>query len=173
MTSSTTLKDCSAITAYVSDQPSPTDTGVNWEAAIIAQATAILEKRFLRSDYLTSPDLTRQFLTLTLALEPRELFALVLLDNQHGVLGMETLFQGTLDGASVYPREVVKCVLDANAAAVILVHNHPSGNPQPSQADKTITANIVQALKTVDVRTLDHVVVAGTEIVSFAEKGWI
>jgi len=141
------------------------------EDYILLQAKAIVRKRFQRSDFLTSPDATRDFLTVTLANEPRELFGLILLDTQHCVLKFEALFTGTIDGASVYPREIVKCVLDANAAAVILTHNHPSGHREPSQADRNITQRIKQALDTVEVRVLDHLLVAGPAIVSFAELG--
>lgn len=141
------------------------------EEDILQQAKAIVRKRFERSHFLTSPDATRDFLTMTLANEPREIFGLILLDTQHCVLGFESLFTGTIDGASVYPREIVKCVLNANAAAVILTHNHPSGHREPSQADRNITQKIKQALDTVEVRVLDHLLVAGPAIVSFAELG--
>lgn len=141
------------------------------EEDILQQAKAIVRKRFQRSHFLTSPDATRDFLTMTLATEPKEIFGLILLDTQHCVLGFESLFTGTIDGASVYPREIVKCVLDANAAAVILAHNHPSGHREPSQADRTITQKIKQALNTVEVRVLDHLLVAGPAIISFAELG--
>ncbi|KJS09983.1 MAG: hypothetical protein VR73_00485 [Gammaproteobacteria bacterium BRH_c0] len=141
------------------------------EEDVLTTAKTIMESRFARSHYLTSPDITRQYLTLALANEPREVFAIILLDSHHGVLGLETLFYGTIDGASVYPREIVKTALDANAAAVILVHNHPSGHPEPSQADQQITDKIVNALQTVDVRTLDHLIVAGSAVLSFAERG--
>lgn len=141
------------------------------EEAIIEEAMAILEKRFIRSHYLTNPILTRRYLTLALGRELREVFALVLLDNKHGVIGLERLFFGTIDGAIVYPREVVKCALRANAAAVILVHNHPSGHPSPSLEDERITERLVEALRLIDVRTLDHLIVAGTQIVSMAAEG--
>lgn len=99
------------------------------------------------------------------------MFALILLDSQHGVLGFEKLFYGTIDSASVYPREVVKLVLNANAAAVILVHNHPSGHTEPSQADIHLTKRLQDALLIIDVRVLDHLVIGGAETVSFAERG--
>ena len=109
----------------------------------------------------------------TLAREEREVFGLILLDSQHGVLGFETLFYGTIDSASVYPREIIKCVLNANAAAVILAHNHPSGRPEPSAADIALTKRLPTALDTVEVRLLDHLVIGGTDSVSFAERGLI
>jgi DNA repair protein RadC len=141
------------------------------EDDVLTTAKSIMESRFKRSHYLTSPDTTRQYLTMALANEPREVFGLILLDTRHGVLGLEILFQGTIDGATVYPREVVKRTLDANAAAVILVHNHPSGNPEPSREDQLLTENICKTLGTVDVRVLDHLIVAGSSVVSFAERG--
>lgn len=147
-------------------------TGLNLsESDVLDWAQAILEARFKRSNYLTSPALVRRYLTSQLATEEREVFGVILLDNQHGVLGFERLFYGTLDSASVYPREVVKTVLNANAAAVIIAHNHPSGNPEPSQADIALTNRLREALNTIAVRLLDHLVVGGTEITSFAERG--
>ena len=143
------------------------------EDDVLTTARSIMESRFQRSHYLTSPDVTRQYLTLSLANGPREVFGLVFLDSGHGVLGLEILFQGTIDGAAVYPREVVKRALDANAAAVILVHNHPSGNPEPSRADQLLTERICKALETVEIRVLDHLIVAGSGVVSFAERGLI
>ena len=141
------------------------------EDDVLYWAEKIVTKRFTRSNYLTSPDATRGFLQIILAKEHRELFILIFLDSQNGVLGYEILFQGTIDGAAVYPREIVKAVLVNNAAAVILAHNHPSGTPEPSFADQKITDRVIKALETIDVRVLDHLVVGGTETVSFAERG--
>lgn len=138
---------------------------------ILYWAESILVERFFRSNYLTSPDATKNFLRVMFAQETREIFTIIFLDNQHGVLGKECLFKGTIDGAAIYPREVIKSVLDKNAAAVIICHNHPSGTPEPSQADLRITAQLAKALETIDVRLLDHLVVGGIEIVSFAERG--
>ena len=141
------------------------------ENDVLDWAQAILEERFKRSNYLTSPALVRSYLTAQLATEEREVFGVILLDNQHGVLAFERLFYGTLDSASVYPREVIKTVLNANAAAVIITHNHPSGNPEPSQADIVLTNRLRDALTTVDVRLLDHLIIGGTDSVSLAERG--
>jgi DNA repair protein RadC len=141
------------------------------EADVLYWAEKIVTKRFTRSNYLTSPDATREFLKIILAKEKRELFIVIFLDNQNGVLAYEILFQGTIDGAAVYPREIVKAVLDNNAAAVILAHNHPGGIPEPSFADQKITDRVIKALETIDVKVLDHLVVGGTNIVSFAERG--
>lgn len=143
------------------------------EEDVLYWAEKIVTKRFTRSNYLTSPDLTREFLQIILAKENRELFIVIFLDNQNGVLGYEILFQGTIDAAAVYPREIVKAVLVNNAAAVILAHNHPSGLPEPSFADQKITDRVIKALETIDVKVLDHLVVGGTETVSFAERGLI
>jgi len=145
-----------------------------------AQLQAVLEmaKRHLSAsmqagDLLTSPQLVRDYLRAQLRHRRREVFALLLLDSQNCLLAYEELFQGTIDGASVYPREVVKLVLARNAAAVILAHNHPSGVAEPSQADRRITERLQAALALVDVRVLDHLVVGEGEPVSFAERGWI
>lgn len=100
-------------------------------------------------------------------------FALLMLDNKHHTLEFRELFRGTLDGASVYPREVVKVCLEHNAAAVILVHNHPSGDPEPSQADRVLTRKLQDALNLVDIRTLDHIVVGHEGCVSLAEQGYL
>lgn len=143
------------------------------ETKIIHWATSILEKRFKRSNYLTSPDCTREFLKLIFADKSREEFVMIFLDNQHAVIGYEVLFQGTIDSANVYPREVVKAALANEAAVVILSHNHPSGTSEPSEADKRITARIAESLNTIDVKVLDHLIVGGTSITSFAERGLI
>jgi DNA repair protein RadC len=105
--------------------------------------------------------------------ETREVFAVLFLDNQHKVLKFERLFLGTIDSASVYPRIVVEQAIKHNAAAVILSHNHPSGLAQASDADKKITHKLVKALQLIDVRTLDHIIVAGHKCYSFAEHGEI
>jgi DNA repair protein RadC len=106
-----------------------------------------------------------------LAQHPYEVFTLIYLDKRHRVIACQDLFRGTIDGASVYPREVVKEALKHNAAAVILAHNHPSGVAEPSQADEMITQRVKEALALVDIRVLDHVIVAGGDTTSFAERG--
>jgi DNA repair protein RadC len=120
---------------------------------------------------LTSPDSVRDYLQLQLAHQEREVFAVLFLDNRHRSLAFEELFFGTIDGATVYPREVVKAALRHNAAAVILAHNHPSGVAEPSQADQAITQRLQEALALMDVRVLDHFVIGSGEPVSFAERG--
>jgi DNA repair protein RadC len=140
------------------------------------QAMLELSQRHLREqledrDVLTSSELTRQYLRARLGKYEHEVFACLFLDNQHRVVNLEELFSGTIDGAAVYPREVVKRCLHNNAAAVIFAHNHPSGIAEPSQADVSITQRLKIALNTIDVRVLDHIVVGGRDVVSFAERG--
>jgi DNA repair protein RadC len=142
-----------------------------------AQLQAVLEmgRRHLyeiikRDDVLSCPEDTRRYLTTRLRDNLSEVFACLFLDNRHRVIQYEVLFNGTIDGASVHPREVVKRVLHHNAAAVILAHNHPSGLAEPSQADQQLTQRLVKALALVDVRVIDHIVV-GDGVVSFAERG--
>ncbi|GAB3111119.1 JAB domain-containing protein [Aestuariicella hydrocarbonica] len=118
-----------------------------------------------------NPQMVKDYLRAELRHRPREIFSVLLLDNQHRLLGYHELFQGTIDAASVYPREVVKLALAHNAAAVILAHNHPSGVAEPSQADKRITERLQQALGLVDIRVLDHMVVGEAQVLSFAERG--
>jgi DNA repair protein RadC len=126
-----------------------------------------------RTSSLTSPALTRQFLMQALADYDYEIFGLLLLDSQHRVIAFHELIRGTINAAAVYPREVVKVMLEKSAAVVILVHNHPSGVSEPSAADKAITQKLIAILKMIDVRVLDHLVVGDQEITSFAERGWI
>lgn len=140
---------------------------------LIAEAQRLIDERFDRGTPLCSPDDCRRFLALKLSLLEREIFACLFLDNRHRMISFETLFLGTIDGATVHAREIVKRALALNAAAVILTHNHPSGVAEPSQADRTITERIVSALRLVDVRVLDHFVVAGGTTESFAERGWL
>ena len=143
-----------------------------------AQLQAVLEmaRRYTfeeldRGSVLTSPEATRAYLSNQLRDYPYEVFACLFLDNQHHILEFEELFRGTIDGASVYPREVVKKALDHNAAAVIFAHNHPSGISEPSQADKLITNKLKQALDLLDIRVLDHFIIGDGLPYSFAEHG--
>ena len=139
---------------------------------IIDKAKELVSFTFRRGEpALENPSLVRDFLRLTLGECERETFAVVFLDNRHRVLSVEHMFQGTIDACSVHPREVVKAALAHNAAAVILAHNHPSGVSEPSSADQAITQRLVDALRLVDVRVLDHFVVGEGEPVSFAERG--
>lgn len=137
---------------------------------ILEAARAELDRRIRHSEPLSSPDLTREFLRVRLAPQPYEIFAVLWLDNRHRVITFEELFRGTIDGASVHPREVVRAAMDHNAAACIFAHNHPSGVPEPSQADLRITGQLKAALDLVEVRVLDHIIVGDT-MCSFAEQG--
>ncbi|MCK0187651.1 DNA repair protein RadC [Aeromonas hydrophila] len=143
------------------------------EKQIIALAHSIIARRFTRLDLLSSPEMVVEFLTTRFATHEHETFAMILLDNQHWVIDTVDLIHGTIDSAAVYPREVVKTALKYNAAAVILAHNHPSGIAEPSRADIQITERLQAALELVEIRVLDHVVVAGEYSVSFAERGLI
>ena len=140
---------------------------------IIGMAKNLLAEQFQRDTEISSPADSRDYLISQLADLEHEVFAVLFLDNRHRVISFDHLFNGTIDGASVHPREVVKRALRHNAAAVILTHNHPSGVPEPSQADQALTRRLKDALALVDVRVLDHIVVGGVETVSFAERGLI
>ena len=139
--------------------------------AVVELSRRALQEEMQRGDALNSPHLVRNYLQLLLAGRLQEVFVVLFLDSQHRVIATEELFQGTLGQASVYPREVVKRALAHNAAAVILAHNHPSGVAEPSAADERITSTLKQALALVDVRVLDHFVVAMGTTLSFAERG--
>lgn len=152
--------------------------GIGITKYVQLQAILELSHRHLREqlegrDVLTSSELTREYLRARLRHYEHEVFACLYLDNQHRVVSLEELFCGTIDGAAVYPREVVKRCLHNNAAAVIFAHNHPSGVSEPSQADISITQRLKTALNTIDVRVLDHIVVGSNDVVSFAERGLI
>ncbi len=139
--------------------------------AVLEMARRHLAEQLERGDALTSPDATRRYLTARLRHRQQEVFACLFLDNRHRVIRYEELFTGTIDGASVHPREVVKKALGHNAAALILAHNHPSGVAEPSTADERITARLREALALVDIRLLDHLIVGDGEITSLAERG--
>ncbi|MNJ21301.1 hypothetical protein D3C77_156500 [compost metagenome] len=144
------------------------------EADILQMAQQLAMSRLSKGQTLTEPRHVFSHLQTLLQYHEYEVFALLLLDTKHRVIGFRELFiSGTLDGASVYPREVVKIALEHNAAAVILVHNHPSGSPVPSQADRTLTTTLKNALNMVGTRILDHVVVGIEGCVSFAERGYL
>ena len=132
---------------------------------------AVLAARCQVGTALTSPASVREYLQLKLRDRKAENFGAVFLDNRHRVLCFEEMFQGTIDGAQVHPRVVVQRALEANAAAVILYHNHPSGVAEPSKADENITSRLKDALSLVDVRVLDHFVVGAEDVTSFAERG--
>lgn len=141
--------------------------------ANLEMARRHLGEALRRGNPLTDPDATRRYLIARLRDLPHEVFACLYLDNRHRVIAFEELFRGTLDGASVHPREVVKQALAHNAAALIFAHNHPSGVAEPSGADRLLTRRLREALDLVEIRVLDHFVVGDGYGVSFAERGWL
>jgi DNA repair protein RadC len=140
-------------------------------AAALELARRSLAEQMKKRSALTSPGAVRDYLRLALAGKPHEVFVCIWLDAQHRVIDCVEAFRGTLTQTSVYPREIVKAALAANAAAVIFAHNHPSGAAQPSQADELLTRNLKEALALVEVKVLDHFIVAGNQAISFAERG--
>lgn len=142
-------------------------------AAVVELVRRSLTEVAAERDALQSPQAVRDYLRLALAARPYEVFVGLFLDSQNRLLAAEELFRGTLAQTSVYPREVVKAALARNAAAMIFAHNHPSGVAEPSRADELLTQSLKQALALVDVRTLDHFVVAGGKLVSLAERGLV
>ncbi|MBR9872104.1 MAG: JAB domain-containing protein [Gammaproteobacteria bacterium] len=139
--------------------------------AAMEMARRVMDEPLRQGDPLRSPADTRRFLTSRLATYPHEVFAGLFLDNRHRVIQYRELFRGTIDGAAVYPREVVRQALEDNAAAVIFAHNHPSGVAEPSQADISLTRRLKEALGLVDIRVLDHMVIGHGEVISLAERG--
>ena len=152
----------------VSGKYRPADRSV-----IIATARDRIAQIFERGPELTMPSAAKEYIQMELVEERNEVFACLFLDNSHRVIRFQKLFQGTIDGTAVYPRVVVQRVLEHNAAAVIFAHNHPSGRTDPSPADRAITQKLIEALKVFDIRVLDHLVVGGNAVCSFAEKGLI
>jgi DNA repair protein RadC len=140
-------------------------------AEIIAAARRAMTRRVRRGIAMDSPRAVRDFLTMKLGTLEHETFAVLLLDTRHRLIDYVELFRGTIDKASVHPREVVKLALARNAAALVLAHPHPSGAAEASQADELITRRLKEALALVDVRLLDHIIVAGGEAISFSERG--
>ena len=142
------------------------------ENAIIAQALKILESRLVKKEHwFTCPQDTENYLKLKLASLENEQFHCLFLDSKNALIKCECLFTGTIDGASVYPREVIKRALQLNAAALIFAHNHPSGNPEPSKADIAITKQLKECAGLFNIRVLDHVIIGGVEAYSLANNG--
>jgi DNA repair protein RadC len=139
--------------------------------AVLEMSRRHLEETLIRGDALDSVAATRRYLTARLRHQPHEVFACLFLDNRHRMISYEELFHGTIDGASVHPRQVVRRALHHNAAALIFAHNHPSGVAEPSRADEQITRRLKDALGLIDVRVLDHFVIGDGQAVSFAERG--
>lgn len=141
--------------------------------AVLEMGRRHLESSLKHGDAFTDADNTMRYIKQRLRAYPHEVFACLYLDNQHRFLSFDELFRGTIDGASVYPREVVKAALKHNAAAIILAHNHPSGVAEPSHADIHITKRIKSALDLVDIRVLDHIIVGDADVTSLAQRGCI
>ena len=141
------------------------------EDEVISTARNMLDAKIERQGNISSPADSKAFVALRLGALPYEVFAVIFVDAQHRVIAYREMFRGTLTQTSVYPREVVKEALTLNAAAVLLSHNHPSGVPEPSRADEYLTNTLKSALALVDVRVLDHLIVAGGQVLSFAERG--
>lgn len=140
--------------------------------AVVEMSRRFLEEKVHRGDVMNNVNDVKNYLKSRLQHYPFEVFSCLFLDNKHRVIAYEELFRGTIDGASVHPREVVRKVLHHNAAAIVLAHNHPSGVADPSQSDRAITNKLQQALDLIDVRVLDHFII-GDEVISFAEQGLI
>lgn len=157
---------CESAGTYIFSEPVTADD-------IIEIAQLVAQSRLTVKEHFTSPDLVGNYFVAAMRQLERETFVCLFLDSQHRKISFETLFYGTIDGASVYPREVVKRALQVNAAAVIFGHNHPSGVSEPSQADRRITERLQGALELIDVRVLDHVVVGDTGYTSFAQRGML
>ena len=154
---------------YIAD---PTGTFVPAkDSQVIDAATQAVGRALRRGQTFDSPAAARRYLPAMLGTREHEVFCLAHLDTRHRLVAFEELFRGTIDGASVYPREVLKSVLAHNSAAVVLVHNHPSGEGEPSSADELITRRLSETLALIDVRVLDHFIVAGDDVISFAERG--
>jgi DNA repair protein RadC len=140
-------------------------------AAALELARRSLREALTSGIALTSPGAVRDYLRLAIGSRPHEVFVCIWLDAQHRVVKLEEPFRGTLTQTSVYPREIVKAALGCNAAAVIFAHNHPSGAAQPSRSDELLTASLKEALSLVEVKVLDHFIIAGNQAISFAERG--
>ena len=138
---------------------------------ILEAARQAIERKMQRGTSFTSPAAVKEYLCAKLAGFEHEVFAVLFMDTQHRLIEYREMFHGTIDSAEVHPREVVKEALRLNAAALVISHNHPSGNPEPSAADRVLTKRLREALSMVDVRVLDHIIVGGTKTTSFAERG--
>ena len=140
---------------------------------ILEAARLVIDQKMQRGTSFTSPAAVKEYLFAKLSGFEHEVFAVLFLDTRHRLIDYAEMFQGTIDSAEVHPREVVKAALRHNAAAVIISHNHPSGNPEPSAADRALTQRLKEALGLVGVRVLDHIIIAGNATASFAERGLI
>lgn len=141
------------------------------EETVLAEARSIIGSRFQRGKRLICANDAQEMAIHEFSTADREIFACLFLDNRHAVLSFEKLFFGTIDRSHVHPRVVAKRALDVQAGAVILIHNHPSGDPEPSNSDIALTKQLIECLTLFDVRVLDHIIVGGNKTLSFAEKG--
>lgn len=172
--SSSASTSCNAVADASSEllvREGPDRYRVAASAEVLLQARRILARRVRRGCTMSSPQVVKDYLQVTLGALDHEVFCVVFLDVQNRLIAMDEMFRGTVSQTSVYPREVVKAALQHNAAGVILAHNHPSGFAEPSRADEFLTQTLKTTLALVDVRVLDHFVVTGEGCVSFAERG--
>lgn len=142
-------------------------------SAALEFSKRLLYEQTVHGPPITAPKEMKRYLSMHFIGKQQEVFVVVFLDTRHRVLGIEEMFRGTIDGTEVHPREVVRAALRRNAAACVFAHNHPSGNAEPSAADRSITTRLKQALALVEIRVLDHLIVADQSIVSLAERGWV
>jgi len=157
------------MTLYIRDESGSFSAATSDQ--IVSEALTVTAAEIESTDLMTNPVAVKNFLAVRMANLEYEVFAVMFLTNRHQVIKFDVMFRGTIDGASVYPREVAKAALQYNAAAVVIAHNHPSGITQPSQADELITRKLRDALSMFDIRVLDHVIVGGKNSFSFAEHG--
>ena len=142
-----------------------------YQASTLRRAAKILESLVRNTDVLSSPDHVKNLLKAHIGASEHEVFTVIFLDNRHQIIAIDDMFHGTIDSAAVYPREVVKAALKHNAAALILAHNHPSFVAEPSDTDVRLTRKLVDACTLIDIRILDHIIVAGPNYTSLAERG--
>ena len=152
---------------------SPSSLSRSEKSAVVKLALAVLSSRYRPGRAFTAPADIEGFLRLKLTGRRNEVFGIIYLDTRHRLIEIEELFNGTVDGAAVYPRVVVQQALEHNAAALVCFHNHPSGVAEPSEADRTISQKLSRALALIDVRLLDHLLVTDGAFVSLADRGWI
>jgi len=156
------------------DSPTYNNETIKLENQLIESALATLESRLVvKGDFMQNPETVKTFLKLKMTNLEHEVFGVLFLDTQHQLIQYDEMFRGTINGASVHPREVAKQALKVNAAAVIFAHNHPSGLPEPSTADRHITKQLKDALTLFDITVLDHIIIGGVDSTSFSERGYL
>ncbi|MBU2790047.1 DNA repair protein RadC [Acidithiobacillus caldus] len=161
-----------ALPLGIEEEPAAYGAPITLQAARELYTRALAEQ-MRQAPIFGNPAAVKEYLIGKLAGLDSEVFAVLFLDQRHALIAYEELFQGTIDSCSIYPREIAKRALEHNAAAVILAHNHPSGNPEPSKADETITRKVKDALLMLDIRTLDHIVIGANQSCSMAERGLV